>query len=162
MKINIKQILIAIIFLPFILIALFILSEIVGMAVNSSSGNRQTKNLTKMIESELPSAKIIDSYTETGNTTGTGNHVDMLSVVIFTATESLTEIEKKLEPYYETETFWMADYWIGDIEEFKILQEEYRFLYNYLYKIDTLENAENCYLLYLCQEAPFPNNIEGH
>ena len=48
-----KRSLIGIILVPFVLVALFILYEIVGMAVNHTSSSRQTKNLVRTIETEF-------------------------------------------------------------------------------------------------------------
>lgn len=129
-----KRSLIGIILVPFVLIALFILYEIVGMAVNHISSSQQTKKLINIIDTEFSSVKIIDTYTETGNTTGTSNHVDMLSVVTFTTETPLSEIQNKLGEYYERDEFW----------------------------IENMGESENGYLVYLRQAAPFWDNIEGH
>lgn len=93
--------------------------------------------MIKEIETDLSSAEIVDSYTKTGNTTGTSNHVDMLSVVVFTTEDPLDEIENKMARYYESKESGSIDFWIGNIKEYK-------------------------YILYMNTGAPFRDNIEGH
>ena len=159
---RVKRVLIGMICLPLILIVLWILYEAFGMAVNHISGNRQTKNLIKEIETDLSSAEIVDSYTKTGNTTGTSNHVDMLSVVVFTTEDPLDEIENKMARYYESKESGSIDFWIGDIKEFKSIKEERGFLYIDLNRLDVADPEENGYILYMNTGAPFRDNIEGH
>ena len=69
--------------LPIILIVIFVLYEIFGMCVNHMTTKKQTTTLQMHLESEIPDIKIISVYSETGNTSGTGNHVDCLSSIIF-------------------------------------------------------------------------------
>ena len=84
-----KELLIVLLALPAILVGLFVLYEVMGMAVNHTASAYQTKNAIKLLNTELSSVEIIDSYTETGNTSGTGNHVDMLTAIIFTRITAL-------------------------------------------------------------------------
>lgn len=159
---RVKRVLIGMICLPLILIVLWILYEAFGMAVNHISGNQQTKNLIQEIETGSSSVKIIDSYTKTGNTTGTSNHVDMLSVVVFTTEDPLDEIENKMARYYESKESGSIDFWIGDIKEFKSIKEERGFLYIDLNHLDVADPEGNGYILYMNTGAPFRDNIEGH
>ena len=154
-----KHILIGFVCIPFVLIAVFVLFEIMGMAVNHVSSSRQTKNIVRIIEEELSSAEIVDCYTETGNTSGTGNHVDMLSVVIFKTEDQLTDIEDKLGQYYELDEW---SFWIEGIKDIETVRREHNYLYPYLDNMSIPEHTENGYLLYLNMSAPFPDNIEGH
>ena len=69
--------------LPLVLLALLVLYEAAGMAVNHWAGGRQTREMVRHLEKTLPQTEILDRYTEVGNTSGTGNHVDLLSAVLF-------------------------------------------------------------------------------
>ncbi len=64
----------ALLLLPVIIIAVFILYEIFGMCVNHIATGRQTNKLQVNLEKEIPDIEIISVYSETGNTSGTGNH----------------------------------------------------------------------------------------
>ena len=74
---------IALLVLPIILIIIFILYEIFGMCINRIATREQTNTLQMNLENEISDIEIISVYSETGNTSGTGNHVDCLSVIIF-------------------------------------------------------------------------------
>ncbi len=89
---------------PLLLISLIIILEIVGYAVNHITTDRQTKELKTVILQEIDDAKIIDEYSETGNTSGTGNHVDCLSRISFSSgkdQETIFEILDKRYDYWE-------------------------------------------------------------
>ncbi len=68
----------ALFFLPVLLIGIFILYEIFGMGVNHFATWRQTERLRADLEEKIPGVEIVSVYSETGNTSGTGNHVDCL------------------------------------------------------------------------------------
>lgn len=121
-------------FLPFICIVSFILYEIVGMYMNHQATKRQTVRLQMNLEQEIPDSKILNVYSETGNISGTGNHVDCLSVITFSTELQEDEIERRLSEYY---TF---DGWSCYLEK----------------------SEEEGYLIFLITPAPFENNIEGH
>jgi len=120
---------------------------------------KQTRKLKDMIETELTSSEIIDTYSETGNTSGTGNHVDMLSVVVFRTDDSLSDIENKLQDHLE------FDEWSCWIEEMDFIEEsrtQDHHRYDYCDGMDIPEQLDHCYLLYVNENAPFADNIEGH
>ncbi len=121
--------------IPMGLIVLWIAFEALGMMVNHTATGMQTRKLKNMIGTELTSSEIIDTYSETGNTSGTGNHVDMLSVVVFRTDDSLSDIENKLQDHHR---------------------------YDYCDDMDIPEQLDHCYLLYVNENAPFADNIEGH
>ena len=116
------------------LIVIFVLYEVFGMCANNISTNRQTKQLQAHLESEISDLQIINIYSKTGHTAGTGNHVDCLSSVTFSTQMPVSEIKDKMSKYY---TF---DEWSCYVSQ--------------------TENGT--YLFYLNTSAPFPNNIEGH
>ena len=129
-----KRIGLGILFSPFMLIVIFVLYEVFGMCANNISTNRQTKQLQAHLESEISDLQIINIYSKTGNTAGTGNHVDCLSSVTFSTQMPVSEIKDKMSKYY---TF---DEWSCYVSQ--------------------TENGT--YFFYLNTSAPFPNNIEGH
>ena len=154
-----KRIFIGIICIPFILVSIFILFEILGLIVNHISTNIQTTQLKKAILNELSTVEIIDTYSETGNTSGTGNHVDMLSAIIFKTDNTKTEIENKLKNIYDLDDEWGC--WVEDMS---IINEyhESQYMFSFCDKMDIPEDLKNCYMIYLNESAPFVDNIEGH
>ena len=129
-----KRIALAIVLAPLILIGIFLLYEMFGMGVNHLATRRQTKQLVAVLEAEVPDIEVTDIYSETGNTSGTGNHVDCLSSVTFSTEMSQSELEKKLFQHY-TYNEWSC--FMPQTED-----GQYRF--------------------YLNTSAPFVGNIEGH
>lgn len=120
--------------LPIILIVFFVLYEMYGICANHMATEKQTKTLQQRLESEIPDLKIISSYSETGNTSGTGNHVDCLSSIKFSTAMQETEIEACMAKYY------ILDKWSC--------------------YIDTTEDGY--YTMYINTPAPFADNILGH
>lgn len=120
--------------LPFLLITIVILYEIFGMGVNHMAAKRQTGTLQKNLEKEISDIHVIDVYSETGNTSGTGNHVDCLSVITFSTEMPEPELANRMSEYY---TF---DAWSCRIEK----------------------TEDGNYEFYLNTSAPFADNIEGH
>lgn len=155
----IKRMIIIIVCIPIALILVVIAFEIAGMIVNHTATWRQTEKLKNVIEKELTDAEIIDTYSETGNTSGTGNHVDMLSVVVFRTNESISDIEIKLKDYYEFDE-WGC--WVEKLDTMAEIHEPGSFWYQIWDEMDISEDSDNCYLMYLNQSAPFADNIEGH
>ena len=120
--------------LPIILMAIFVLYEILGMCVNHIATQKQTHTLQMNLENEISDIEIISVYSETGNTSGTGNHVDCLSSIIFSTEMQDREIEDSLSKYY------VFDEWNC-----------------YVNKTD-----DGYYTMYVNTSAPFADNIEGH
>jgi len=145
--------------LPLILVVLVVLYEAVGMAVNHIAGARQTERAAELLETELPWAEVLDSYTETGNTSGTGNHVDMLSAVIFRTDAGLPEIERLIDRSYGLDE-WSC--WVEEMAEIAASREERPYAFPCLENMEVPEELEHVYLLYMNRSAPFPDNIEGH
>ncbi|MCI9133579.1 MAG: hypothetical protein HFI31_05235, partial [Lachnospiraceae bacterium] len=80
--------------LPIALVIVWMLYEIFGMCINHITTKEQTNTLRTNLEREIPDIEIISVYSETGNTSGTGNHVDCLSSIIFSTEMRETEIEE--------------------------------------------------------------------
>lgn len=120
--------------LPILLIVIFVFYEMFGMYVNHMATKRQTQQLRMNLEKEIADIQIVDIYSETGNTSGTGNHVDCLSSITFSTKLQEQEIEDKMSAYY------LFDDWSCYID----LTEE------------------GNYLFYFNTSAPFADNIEGH
>ena len=154
-----KELLIVLLALPAILVGLFVLYEVMGMAVNHTSSAHQTKNAIKLLNTELSSVEIIDSYTETGNTSGTGNHVDMLTAIIFKTDASLPEIEGLIDRNYGLDEWYCR---IEEMEKVAAFWEEAPIFYSYVSEMEVPDDLEHTYLLYINNSAPFVDNIEGH
>lgn len=128
---TLKKCLFVIFALPIFLVML----EVFGMIVNQASTGIQTSRLRHDIVDTLPDTEIISVDSETGNTTGTGNHVDCLTRITFTSDLSLSEVQNKLSRIYE----W------NDLS---------------CYVEETDKAGE--YLFFLRKRAPFADNIKGH
>ena len=120
--------------LPFILIGLFILYEISGMCVNHLATHRQTAKMQADLRREIPDIIILDVYSETGNTSGTGNHVDCLSAVLFSTNMQETEVVRRLSAYYTFDGYGCS--------------------------VTVTEDGN--YYFSLTTSAPFADNLEGH
>ena len=129
-----KRIGLVILSLPILLIVFFILYEIFGMCVNHMATKHQTDQLQANLEKEISDFKIVEVYSETGNTSGTGNHVDCLSAITFSTEMQDMEIKNSMSKYYH------FDEW-----DCFVTKTEY---VNYLFYLNT--------------SAPFRDNIEGH
>lgn len=125
----------ALLLLPVVLAAVLILYELFGMCVNHAATRRQTDTLKAHLQQELSDMEIKEVYSETGNTSGTGNHVDCLSTVLFSTAVPEEEVKSRLSQYYDFSDEWHC----------------------YLQKTSDTE-----YLFYLNTAAPFADNIEGH
>ncbi len=126
-----KKVFIVILAVPLLLI----IYEVFGMIVNHSSTGFQTNRLRRDIVDAIPDTRIISVESQTGNTSGTGNHVDCLSCITFSSDLSLSEVQDKLSNSYE----W------NDLN-------------CYVEETDTAGE----YLFFMRKRAPFVNNIEGH
>lgn len=123
-----------IVVLPMILVVIFIVYEYLGMCVNHIATKQQTSTLQRNLENEIPDIEIVSVYSETGNTSGTGNHVECLSSILFSTEMQETEIEDCLSEYY------VFDDWDC-----------------YVNKTD-----DGYYIFCIITSAPFSDNIEGH
>ena len=96
-----KRIGMAILFLPFILILGVIVFEIVGMSVNHAATDRQTKKLQANLTEGISDLEIINVNSETGNSSGTGNHVECMSTITFSTEMNESEIQGAMAAYYD-------------------------------------------------------------
>lgn len=156
----IKRIFISILCLPVVLILLFIVYEIIGMVVNHTATAMQTDKLEKAICDEISNAEILDTYSETGNTSGTGNHVDMLSVIAFRTSDDLDTVRNKLKQFDVEENEY--DFWIETMESVEESRQEYDYVYDYCDEMEIPDDISSCYMAYKNASAPFSDNIEGH
>lgn len=125
---------IVVILLPTMLITIFIIYEFFGMGVNHLATQRQTNTLQRNLEKEISDIEIVSIYSETGNTSGTSNHVDCLSSIIFSTQMQEAEIEACMSKYYTFDNF---DCYVNRTDD-------------------------GNYIFYLNTSAPFRDNIEGH
>lgn len=124
----------ALLLLPFALVGIFVLYEILGVCVNHAATKLQTEGLKENLESEIQDVEILEIYSETGNTSGTGNHVDCLSRITFSTEMELSQIEERMSGYYE------IDAWSCYVKE----------------------TEDGNYVISINTSAPFADNIEGH
>ena len=105
MKKTVKKVIvgagITIVSIPILLIALFIVIEIVGAIANHAATDKQTKELIAYIEESIEDASIIDTYSFTGNTTGTGNHVECESKITFNSDMSENVVDRIFAAQYK-------------------------------------------------------------
>ena len=92
---------ITIVSIPVLLLALFVVIEVVGSIANHAATNKQTNELTAYIEKSIEDASIIDTYSFTGNTSGTGNHVECESKVTFNSNMAKDEVNRIFDAKYE-------------------------------------------------------------
>ena len=92
---------ITIVLIPVLLLALFVVIEVVGSIANHAATNKQTNELTAYIEKSIEDASIIDTYSFTGNTSGTGNHVECESMITFNSNMSEDEVNDRFEVQYK-------------------------------------------------------------
>jgi len=145
--------------LPVLLMALVVLYEVVGLAVNHAASAQQTRDIVRTLRAGLSQVEIVDRYTETGNTAGTGNHVDMLSAVILRTESGWEEIIKVCQKYDGLDEW---SFWVKPMAQVSAAREEHPYLYPFLERVAVPEDFEDTWLLYMNTDAPFPNNIEGH
>ncbi len=120
--------------LPFFLLMLCVLYEAIGMCVNRIATKRQTEALRQNLKNAIPDIEIADICSKTGNTSGTGNHVECLSFIAFSTGMQKAEIESRMSKYYALdENIWHIE-----------------------------EKGDGNYIIYLITSAPFADNIEGH
>lgn len=131
---HLKKLGIVILSLPIILVVILVLYEIFGICINHITTNKQTNTLKINLENEISDIEIINIYSETGNTSGTGNHVDCLSSITFSTKMQETEIKNCMSEYY------VFDEWSC-----------------YINKTD-----DGYYIICINTPAPFADNIEGH
>lgn len=84
-----------------ILATIIVLYEIFGMCMNHIAAKWQTDRLQINLESEILDIKIVNVYSEAGNTSGTGNYIDCLSIITFSTEMKESEIENNMSEYYE-------------------------------------------------------------
>ncbi|XCP86516.1 hypothetical protein ABXS75_06895 [Roseburia hominis] len=125
---------IAILVLPIILLVILGGYEVFGMCINHIATQKQTHTLQMNLENEISDIEIVNAYSETGNTSGTGNHVDCLSSITFSTDMQKTEIEDCMSNYY---VFDESSCYVNKTED-------------------------GYYVIYINTSAPFVDNIEGH
>ncbi len=146
MKAVLKRIGLIFLIAPFVLLFLLIVYEIIGAVVNQISTDYQTRDVIELIEEY--DVEILDEYSFTGNSSGTGNHVDMLTLVVI-KTDNIIGLEDDIE---DKGLFFQPLPNLDEPSSFK----------NHLKDMELPDNTDNCYLVWKCSSAPFPNNIMGH
>lgn len=135
--------------IPFALILIFVLWEILGMICNNLAGSNQTGNVIKLSENHI--GKVCDYDTFVGNS-GNGNHVDLITSCIVSSDKSVDEITN--------------EFLKGDIDAYVVSLEDYINGGDN----DLLENIDipndwksgSYYYIQVYNSAPFSDNIVGH
>ena len=104
------------------------------MCANHAAAARQTRQLQAELTRRIEGITVVDARSETGNLSGTGNHVECASVVLFSAELTQGEIESA-----------MAEYCAAQDAVWAVKQ-----------------TGEGVWRFYMERPAPFPDNIEGH
>ena len=91
---------ITIVAIPVFIIALFIVIEIVGYIANHTATSKQTKELTAYIERSIEDASIVDTYSFTGNISGTSNYVECESKITFNSDMAEEDVAHIFEARY--------------------------------------------------------------
>ena len=128
-----KRVGIAVLILPAALAALWGFYEIFGMWANHRATAEQTRTLQARLEKEIPDLELLEVRWETGNTSGTGNHVDCLSSITFATGMEMAEVEGRMAEYYP------LDGWGCYVRQ-----------------------EDGHYTISVITSAPLPDNIEGH
>lgn len=121
-------------FLPVMLVVVFVAYEVFGMCMNHIATQGQTDTLQSNLENEISDIEIVNVHSETGNMSGTGNHVDCLSSITFSTEVQESEIESRLSKYY------VFDGWECCVRR----------------------ADDGYYMIQIITSAPFSDNIEGH
>lgn len=129
-----KRIWIAVLFLPVVLAGAWGLYEIFGICANHIATQKQSDRLRTNLEREISDIEIVSIESQTGNASGTGNHVDCVSAVLFSTEMQEAEIEDCMSKYY------VFDGWDCYIRE----------------------TEDGYYMISVSTSAPFADNIEGH
>lgn len=138
---------IVILCLPFALAALLLLWEIFCAAVNNISGFFHTLDVLNGY-SNTRDIEVLDDATFVGNTTGTGNHTEVRSTVL---------VRAKIP--------FAIEYWTyGDNYEIyplfhKVPEEK---LDRWGRELELPYESEDCYVVEVYGDVPFPDSIAGH
>lgn len=144
--------------IPVFTIALLIAFEILGIIVNHAATGIQTRKLINMVK-EIDDLEIVDTYSETGNTSGTGNHVDMLTILIVQTDKGIFSLQECLKDYADMDEW---SFQIKQLSDVKKAHEEYGYLYDTYDILKIPDEDEGCFLIYYVDAAPFVDNIQGH
>ena len=102
---RIGVVLTGILIAPFVLLfavmIIWLSFEAVGAVVNHISTDIQTNTLQSYLRDNISDIEIIGVRSDTGNTSGTGNHVDCYSEITFTTDMDKTAIESVMRDSYK-------------------------------------------------------------
>lgn len=133
--------------IPAVLLFLVILWELFGIVINNISSEIHKEDML-MALSNNSDVVVLDTYTFVGNSSGTGNHCDLLTAAV--VRNDIGDINSF---YYTTDK--CADY-IFSLSE---LGESYQ---EWSEKLDFPDDETDCFLLIKIDSAPFKDNILGH
>ena len=76
-------------------------TEFVAVGIEQKAGYYECQKCFAYIEKSIEDARIIDTYSFTGNTSGTGNHVECESKITFNTDMSEDDVDHIFEARYE-------------------------------------------------------------
>lgn len=146
----ILRILGVIVCLPFAALLLWIIWEIIGAVGNQIAARQFTKEYSRYVLDTIPKTEILGTYTFVGNTSGTGNHCELKTVLVI---RTETEHPEELLEFDGSMTDWIKSVEKAREWEIQIMNE-----------MDLLEDMDtaNCYYINVIEPAPFSDNIMGH
>ena len=131
---QLKKLLLAALLLPVLLLAGCVAWEVYGMCANHAATARQTQQLQAELARSIDDFGLIGVDSETGNLSGTGNHVECASRITFSTGLTEAEIADVMAEYCAARC---AGWDIG-------------------------QTKDGAYWFSMNTSAPFPDNIEGH
>lgn len=131
---RLKKLLLAVVLLPVLLFAGCVAWEVYGLCANHAATARQTRQLQAELARCIDDFGLIGVDSETGNLSGTGNHVECASKITFSTGLTEDEIAAAMAEYCAERH---AGWGIGRTED-------------------------GAWWFYMDTSAPFPDNIEGH
>ncbi len=143
-----KKIGIVLICIPAVLLFLFIGYELFGIVINNIYGQIHTDDML-MALSNNSDIVVLDTYTFVGNSSGTGNHCDLLTAAVVR-----NDIGDIYSFYYATDKCADHIFSLSELQEYDY--EKWSSL------LDFPEDETDCYLLIKIDSAPFKDNIQGH
>lgn len=131
---QLKKLFLAVVLLPALLLAGCAAWEVYGLCANHAATARQTQQLQAELARCIDDFELIEVYSETGNLSGTGNHVECASKITFSTNLTEDEIADAMAEYCAARH---AGWGVGQTED-------------------------GAWWFYMDTSAPFPDNIEGH
>lgn len=138
--------------LPLVLLAGWILWEIICAAANNISGQWQTDSVLNGYSNDSD-IEVLDKSTFVGNTSGTGNHTEVRTTV-------LVKVNNRVTLEYRTQG---DEYYIYSLsEEMPEYSSGWCRRREWERELKIPDDITDCYVVEVYGEVPFPDSIMGH